>query len=113
VRHETRLSQPQKDGQPLRAHLALAASRGIVRAREALAGPPFPEALAYLLAWAYALHGRSGVGELGFAPLTYTTVADWSRLMGLAVAPHEVEALMQIDGVMRHPGEPGDGADDG
>jgi len=41
----------------------------------------------------------------GAAPLGYSTVADWSRLAGIDIEPHEVDALMALDAVMRHPAE--------
>lgn len=39
----------------------------------------------------------------GLAPLSYTTIADWARLTGRRPLPHEVQALLQLDLVMRHP----------
>lgn len=71
----------------------------------ALDGPECPESLEYLLGWTYQLYGRSGVGMDGVAPLSYATVAEWARLMGVTVRPTEIEALMLLDAVMRHPGE--------
>lgn len=38
------------------------------------------------------------------APLTYTTLADWSRLKAITVLPHEVEALITLDSCLLHPG---------
>ncbi len=56
--------------------------------------------------WAHQLLGRSGIGMNGIAPLTYSTIGEWSRLTATPVHPHEVEALIVIDAVMRGPGKP-------
>jgi hypothetical protein len=47
---------------------------------------------------------RSGVDMNGPAPLSYATIESWSRLTGTKVEPHEVEALITLDSVMRNPG---------
>jgi hypothetical protein len=96
---------------PRRVHLAAAAARGNAAARAALAGPDCPDALRHVLEWARELHGRSGVGMAGLAPLAYGTIADWARLTGRRPRPHEVEALITLDAVLRHPeaGPDGDG----
>ncbi len=41
-------------------------------------------------------------------PLSYTTIADWSRLKGISVKPHEVDALIYLDAAMLSPGEAGE-----
>lgn len=69
----------------------------------ALYGPPVPEAFVYLRRWLYELHGRSGVGMNGFAPLSYATIAYWADLTGQIVEPFEVEALLMLDGILLHP----------
>lgn len=76
----------------------------------ALAGPDVPVCVEYLHTWAQELHGRSGVGMNGAAPLSYSTLADWSHLKGVTLEPHEVESLLILDAYMSAPGEP-DGAD--
>jgi hypothetical protein len=53
----------------------------------------------------YELHGRSGVGMSGPAPLSYSTIADWSRLKGVVILPEEIDALLLLDSVMLFPGE--------
>lgn len=93
-----------EDGATLRAHLEAAAPRS-VSARAALDGPECPECLEYLRDWAYELHGRSGVGMDGAAPLNPVVVEAWARLYRLDIEPHEYEALVSIDAAMRHPGE--------
>lgn len=59
--------------------------------------------LEYLVGWAYALHGRSGVGMAGVAPLGYTTIEAWSRLTGTQLEPYEVNALIALDAVLCSP----------
>ena len=71
--------------------------------RALLIGPECPESLDYLKAWAYALHGRSGVGMNGAAPLSYGTIADWSRLTGHMPSPEDVDALLVLDSVLLSP----------
>ena len=46
------------------------------------------------------------MSEFGLAPLGYATVEAWARLMDVEVEPHEVEALMVLDAVMRNPEAP-------
>jgi hypothetical protein len=65
-----------------------------------LHGPDRPRALGYLLDWLYQLHGRSGMGMDGPAPLSYGAIADWSRLTGNEPDADEVDALMELDMVM-------------
>ena len=75
-----------------------------------LIGPSHSGALAYLKAWSDELYGRSGVGMHGLNPLSYSTIADWARLKGVTPLPHEVDALIALDSVRRHPPEdPTDG----
>lgn len=42
----------------------------------------------------------------GLAPLTYGTLADFSRLTRTPLDPEDVEALFVLDAVMSHPDEP-------
>lgn len=67
--------------------------------------PEYPEELDYLLGWARALHGRSGISEVGVAPLSYAEVDAFARRMRTDIEPYEVDALMALDAAMRHPGE--------
>lgn len=105
MRHEARLNERQKDGATLRDYLEARAPRSAA-ARAALEGPECPEELLYLLRWGHALYGRSGVSEVGVAPLGYVTLESWARQMDVCPAPqpHEVEALMLIDAALRQPG---------
>lgn len=86
------LKKLAKHGDPL-------ASRRINEAN----APPFPEALLYLHTWIYALHGRSGVGMNGFAPLSYVTIDAWSRLTGARPDAEDVDALIRLDAVLLNP----------
>ena len=81
------------------------AAKGDARAIAALDGPEFPDCLDYLYRWAVDMHGRSGVGMGGLMPLSYSTIADYSRLNDIYIAPHEVAALILLDSVMLSPGE--------
>jgi hypothetical protein len=103
LRHEARLAVKEKDGSTRRAHLEHAAKRGVATAMAALTPPPYPDAVAYLEDWTWQVHGRSGVSMDGLAPLSYGTVADWAALTGRDPTPEEVEALMQLDVVLRFP----------
>jgi hypothetical protein len=62
-----------------------------------------PEDLYYLIDWAYSLCGRSGASMAGVAPLSYSQVADWARLMHIAPTRLELQALMALDAVIRNP----------
>jgi len=75
----------------------------VIRAQAELDGPPAPPALQYLLSWSWELHGRSGVGMDGYAPLTFTTIRDWAVLTEREIEPHEVQALLVMDAVRRNP----------
>lgn len=85
----------------------VAARKGVTSAILALTGPGFPDGMDFLYVWAQELHGRSGVGMNGYNPLTYTTIADWARLKDVDISPHEVDALLYLDGAMLHPGDRG------
>ena len=104
MRHESRLNARQKDGATARDYYEHSAHRN-AEARAALEGPECPEALEYLLGWAYELHGRSGLSEVGVAPLSYATLAEWARFRGVALEWWEVEALLRLDAELRHPSE--------
>jgi hypothetical protein len=107
VRHEARLDALSPDGKnTVRSHLLTAARKGHRESIEALTPPEFADGLEYLLGWANELHGRSGVGMSGAAPLSYPTLQAWAGLMGRDPAPYEVEALMMLDAAMLNPGEP-------
>jgi len=102
VRHEVMLDRKDDSG-TLRAHLEEKARRGDARALEQLEGPEPPWDLMYLADWAYSLCGRSGVSMDGLAPLSYGTIKAWAELMGTDPSPLEVQALIQLDAVIRKP----------
>lgn len=81
------------------------------RARaELYGGPEIPEYVAYLYEWAVELHGRCGVSSSSILPLSHQEVRAWAELRDIAIVPHEVDALMRIDAVLRNPET---GEDDG
>ena len=53
--------------------------------------------------WSYALAGRSGMGAAGMAPLSYTTIRDWSVLTGNCPTAEEVGALLELDAALLLP----------
>jgi hypothetical protein len=55
----------------------------------------------YLVEWAFALYGRSGLGFSGAAPLSYQEVGEWSRLTDTPLESWEVEGLMALDAAIR------------
>lgn len=87
----------------MRALLQVKADRGDAAAMRELAGPEIPEWLDYLHGWLHELHGRSGVGMNGLAPLSHSTIDAWARLKRLTIEPHEVDALLWLDGIMLNP----------
>jgi hypothetical protein len=99
--HEAEMNTIDKDGVRVRDHYTELARRGRQDAIEKLEGYPLPDSVSYLYDWATHMVGRSGVGMSGLAPLSYGTVRDWATLTGNDPKPHEVEALMALDSVMR------------
>lgn len=75
-------------------------------ALQALTEPPFPDDLAYLYAWAKALHGRSGVMMGGVLPLSHREIVAWTVLTGHRPTPLDVEGLLALDAVMINPEKP-------
>jgi hypothetical protein len=103
--HEARMRQPaDKEGKvSTRTALKATAARGVVSAVKLLAGPPFPESVAYLWDWFMELDRSRTYGMGGPDPLTYQAIDAWARLTDRHPAPHEVEALFSLDLVSRHP----------
>ena len=106
ARHQVELARPGPDGASQVATWELAAARGNEAARRKLEGPEFPEELAYIWEWARDLHGRSGAGMAGLAPLSYQTIDAWQKLTGTVLTPLEVEALISVDGALLSAGRP-------
>jgi hypothetical protein len=69
--------------------------------------PEFPEEIGYLIAWAYQLVGRSGIGFSGVAPLSFSQIKDWADLMDIGeLHPLEIEALLLFDAAITYEQEP-------
>jgi hypothetical protein len=105
VAWETKLNTPDKDGVTLRSMQEERLRRNLPGAREALEGPMFPLDMEHIYLWNQELFGRSGIGMSGVAPLSYGAISDWSRLTGNSPEPDEIQALLRLDAVMRHPPE--------
>lgn len=89
-----------------RAHLKKYAKQGNPTAMRALEGPPFPETLDYLWSLALQLHGRCGATAGGLLPLNHQEIKAFRDNMRVDLDPHEVDALIQLDGALLHPEEP-------
>jgi hypothetical protein len=61
--------------------------------------------MGYLCDWLYELHGRSGMNEHGYAPLSWPSVAAWSQFSGRVPDRAEQDALFLLDSVLLSPGE--------
>jgi hypothetical protein len=107
VRHEARcnaLADPKDPSKGTnREWWRAAARKGRPDAVRALQGPPYPTELDYLYRWALALHGRSGVGMTGVAPLSPVVVESWARQTHRRVDAMEFDALMLVDAALRAP----------
>ena len=88
--------------------MLVGAARGIAAAIRELEGPPCPDTLEHLKVWAHELHGRSGVGMGGVAPVSHREIEAWARLTHRQPTALEVEALRVLDAVLRHPEIGGD-----
>lgn len=105
VAHESRMRQPVDKGGKMstRAALESAASRGVASAMKALDGPELPEPMEYLWDWFLELDRTRTAGMNGPDPLTYPILEAWARLMDRHPTPMDVDLLLQMDVVMRHP----------
>src|SRR5690606_31757765 len=99
LKFETALNRRVSKGVTEREHLEEAARRGDENAKRHLTGPECPEEVEYLVELAYLLHGRSGVG-MTVAPLSFTTVEAFCRLMDVRLEPYEVAALIELDAAL-------------
>lgn len=100
---EARMSTPDKSGSTPRDSWRVLARKGRADALAMLEGPPFPDALGYLWGWCLELRRGLGVGMEGLASLTWPALDAWCRLTRRDPAPHEVDALFDLDRVLRHP----------
>ena len=88
------------DGTTQGDHWEEDARSGSGAAIKRLTPPEFPDAVSYLWLWAMELHGRSGIGMSGLAPLTYEAIIAWSKLRSVLPTPSEVAALIAIDSAL-------------
>ena len=95
--HVVELNRAAPDGSKQRDHWEAGAAVGNVDALAKLTAPEYPDCVDYLWKWALELHGRSGVGMSGLAPLTYEAIKAWAVLRGMRLTPSEVKALIDID----------------
>ena len=109
VAWDARLSKLDDKGVSARASLQRTARKQIndkfkqIAIRELENGPPFPLELEYLHAWFQDIRRGLGVGMEGLNALTWSALESWARLTGNRPAPHEVDALIQLDIVARNP----------
>jgi hypothetical protein len=103
--HEATMRKPDERGFAQRDHLRGLVRRGMATEaqRRLLAGPPFPDLLAYLWDWFMELDRARTIGMNGPDLLTYQVIDAWARLTGREPWPHEVAALISLDLVTRHP----------
>jgi hypothetical protein len=80
----------------LRQHL-LQAQKSLGRPPQGLAGPPFPDRLAYL--WETFLHIHSGrsYGANGPNPLSWPDIKAWDDLMQAGLKEWEVRVIKALD----------------
>jgi hypothetical protein len=75
-------------------------------AREALKEPPLSPAVAHVFGWWLELASHRGVGFAGPAPLTWSDLDAWSRLMRVSPTPWEWTAIAAIDRAFLAASEP-------
>lgn len=68
-------------------------------------GPDAPEWMDYLVEWARELHGRSGHGSASLLPVSESELRAFAENRGVTLHPLEIEALIALDAVLRHPEE--------
>lgn len=99
--HVVELNRAASDGARQQDHWEAAARTGSAAAIEHLTAPDYPDCVQYLWTWVIELHGHSGVGMNGLAPLTYESIMSWAVLKGVQPTPYEVEALLSLDATLR------------
>lgn len=77
-----------------------------------LTGPEPPDAVAYLLEWTDELARTRTVGPHGVDGFSYPMIESWARLTDRSPLPHEVDALLTLDAVMRFPEGDGSAGED-
>lgn len=111
--HEARMRAPDKQGNATRLHYQGIANRvALVHGEESpqykkalqnLEGPEIPEQLAYLWLWFLELDRTRTHGMNGPDPITYPMIDAWARLTQRTPDAIEVDALLLLDVVSRHP----------
>jgi hypothetical protein len=97
VEGELSLSELQSDGSTTRKHLeSIWRQTGVMPAD--LDVPECPAEVRYLWHWFLDLN-RTRTSGMGIGPITYSEIAAWAQLMGIAPRPFEVHAVKSIDSV--------------
>jgi hypothetical protein len=86
----------QADGSRLRDHLE-SVERQTGKRPAQLDGPDLPDQGAHLWGWFADLSRGRQMGGMGPSRLTYADMQAWIALMGVAVEPWEIRALLRID----------------
>ncbi|MBC3920355.1 hypothetical protein H8L32_23025 [Undibacterium sp. CY18W] len=113
ARAEFFLSQPQKDGKPLRWHLTVAhdaiahfdaaSSMQYIPAElrdswDLFVNPPqLPFELEYLWRWFLELHNSRSNNGMGPSVITYQDLLAWSHMTGNQPRKFELDAIRQLD----------------
>lgn len=88
----------------VRQELEVGARMGDPECLKRLTGPEPPDSVAYLLGWADTLAQWRRVGPHGaLEGFTPQLIESWARLYDISPLPHEVDALMTLDVLMRFP----------
>lgn len=97
------MSTPDEHGVTPRDRTRQLVRRGRSDLQRDLDGPSFPPALRYLWEWANEVRRGLGTGFDGINSLSWVALDAWSRHTGHTPAPHEIEALFDLDFAMRKP----------
>ncbi|MDB4913105.1 MAG: hypothetical protein JWM95_749 [Gemmatimonadetes bacterium] len=111
--HEFRMQKPDDEGFATRASYEGRVRRAALThgadspqhlaALRELEGPEFPESLDYLWRWFQELHRTRAAGMNGPEPMTHTEIDAWARLTNRTPDALEVDALLMLDLLSRHP----------
>lgn len=69
-------------------------------------GPGLPDTLSYLWAWFMELDATRQYTQIGMSALSFTDVRNWADLTQRKPRPHEVDALMRLDILVRAASHP-------
>lgn len=101
VSYDASMLRRAPDGALQRAYWEDAARKGNAEAAAKLDVPPFPASLEYLYEWFGEVSAGRGDSMSGIPPLTHEGVRAWAEMCGHSPAPHEVRALLALDGAWR------------